>query len=357
MLFINSIMKTFLYTILFIFCVSCGSHKSSSSGSDASVIKADGKLSDHIEVQEKYLLLDTIAEAQIMTPWKILKSSDGSIWINDRRGGKLIAFTPEGKWKQTFSKSGQGPGEYINLSDFDITRKGEIYILDSRLDKIMVYDKNGDFLKDFKPPFEADMIHVLDNENILFGISAWDQTYGKEWKVALTDREGNPINFMIPTDEFFDPNIWLGVSGFTVTEDGKTIFNREIDDNIYIFNQQGEIESVTHMNFGKYTVRDEDKKNIEDNSNFENYRNIIGRVGMIGNQFVGNIWMNGNLALFTTNNGGTEIQLIDNHLQNIGFIDGCMVLPIMVNDEELNLPDFVRRHLDNEGMALRLLKF
>ena len=65
-----------------IFCVSCGSRKSSSSGSDASVIKADGKLSDHIEVQEKYLLLDTIAEAQIMTPWKILKGIYRRLIIN-----------------------------------------------------------------------------------------------------------------------------------------------------------------------------------------------------------------------------------------------------------------------------------
>ena len=340
-----------------IFCVSCSSHKSSSSSSDASVIKADGKLSDHIEVQENYLLLDTVTDAQINWPEKIYKSPDGTIWISDMRARKLVNFTSEGKWLNTFSKIGQGPGEYLNISDFEITKDGHLYILDGRLDKVMIYDNNGNFSKSLKPPFEADMMHILDNGNILFGISSWDQGHGKEWRIALTDSEGNPITFMIPADEFFDPNIWLGTSGFTITQDGKTIYNREIDDNIYIFNQQGEIESVTHMDFGKYTVQDEDKKNIEDNSNFENYRNIVSKVGMADGNFMGNIWVNGNLAIFSTKDGKAEIQPIDSQFQNIGTIDGCLVIPIMVNDEELNLPDSVRNHLDNEGMALRLLKF
>ena len=55
--------------------------------------------------------------------------------------------------------------------------------------------------------------------------------------------------------------------------------------------------------------------------------------------------------------GKAEIQPIDKQFKNIGTIDGSMVLPIMVNDEDLNLPDSVRNHLDNEGMALRVLKF
>ena len=340
-----------------IFCVSCGSHKSSSSSSDASVIKADGKLSDHIDFTENYLLLDTVTDAQINWPEKIYKSPDGTIWISDSRARKLVNFTPEGKWLNTFSKFGQGPGEYLDISDFEITKDGHLYILDGRLDKVMIYDNNGNFSKSLKPPFEADMMHILDNGNILFGISTWDEGHGKEWQIALTDSECNPIKFMIPADEFFDPNTWLGTSGFTITQDGKTVYNREIDDNIYIFNQQGEIESVTRLDFGKYTVQDEDKKNIEGNRNFENYRNIVSKVGMADGNFMGNIWVNGNLAIFSTKDGKAEIQPIDKHLKNIGAIDGCMVLPIMVNDEELNLPDSVRNHLDNEGMALRLLKF
>lgn len=323
----------------------------------SNIIKADGKVCDTIEVQETYILLDTVPEAQIANPIKIVKAKDSNIWISDTRTKKIVNFTPDGKWIKTFSKFGQGPGEYLNITDFEITPEGQLYLLDGRLDKIMVYSSTGDFIKSLNLPFEADMFHILKNGNILFGLSAWDQKYGEKWKVALTDNAANVIKFMIPSDDLYDPNIWLGISGFTVKENGQIIYNREIDDRIFVFSENGEIESITRMDFGKYTVADKDKKNIEDNPHFENYRNIIGRVGLSNGKFMGNVWINGHLSLFVTDQDEAKIQLIDSHLQTIGFIDDYMVQAIVLNDDAFQLPDSIRQHLDNEGLALRLLKF
>lgn len=354
-------MRQFICFICFLSLLGCGQKpKSTFEGLEIESIKADGKLSDQIDVKDSYLLLDTVADANIMHPSKIIKANDGSIWIcNDMiRQYNLVNFSSDGKWIKTFSKQGQGPGEYLDISDFEITPDGTLYILDGRLDKVMVYDSTGEFVKSFKPPFEADMFHVLKNGNILFGLSTWDEGYGKEWRVALTDSEANPIKFMIPADDLYDPNIWLGRSGFTIREDGKIVYNREIDDRIFIFNDAGEIESVAQLDFGKYTVADEDKKNIEDNPNFENYRNIVGMVGMADGKFMGNILVNGQNALFVTEKENTKIQPIDKALRHIGFINEYMVQPITSDEyETLQLPDSVAQHINNEGMALRFLKF
>ena len=351
-------MKAKYYSLALLFILfGCRKKESPSIDSYDQTIKADVALSDLIEVKEDYILLDTIEGANIILPQKVLKSPDGTIWINDSRGKKFVNFTTSGKWIGTFSKFGQGPGEYINQTDFDITPTGQIYVLDGRLDKVFVYEASGEFSHYVEMPFEASMMHVLNDGNILFGISAWDKTYGNQWKVALTDSEGSPIEFMIPADEFVDNDIWLGISGFTVKENGDIIYNREINDDIYVFDSKGKIKSVTHMDFGKYTVADEDKKNIENNSNFDNYRNIVGRVGMFDDNFIGNIWVNGRMSMFVTDGKEAKIQLIDRHLGNIGFINDCMVQPILVDEEDYQLPDSVRQHLENEGMALRILKF
>lgn len=354
-------MRQFICFICFLSLLGCGQKpKSTFEGLEIKSIKADGNFSDQIDVKESYILLDTVVDANIMYPEKIVKANDGSLWIcnNMIRKYNLVNFSSDGKWIKTFSKQGQGPGEYLSIIDFEITPEGQLYILDGRLDKVMVYDPAGEFVKSFKPPFEADMFHILKNGNILFGLSSWDENHGKEWRVALTDNEGKPIKFMIPADDFYDPNIMLGHSGFTVMDNGKIVYNREIDDRIFVFNELGEIESVAQLDFGKYTVADEDKKNIEGNPNFENYRNIVGTVGMADGRFIGNLLMNRQYALFITDGDNTLIQPIDEFLRHIGFINGRMVQPIITDEfENPQLPDSVVAHLNNEGMALRLLEF
>ena len=78
---------------------------------------------------------------------------------------------------------------------------------------------------------------------------------------------------------------------------------------------------------------------------------------MFDDNFMGNIWVNGKMSMFVTDGSEAKIQLIDKHLGNIGVINDCMVQPILVDEEDYQLPDSVKQHLENEGMALRLLEF
>ena len=79
---------------------------------------------------------------------------------------------------------------------------------------------------------------------------------------------------------------------------------------------------------------------------------------MSDGRFMGNILVNGQNALFITDGDNAAIQPIDNVLRHIGFIDERMVEPITSDEyETLQLPDSVAQHINNEGMALRFLKF
>ena len=50
---------------------------------------------------------------------------------------------------------GRAPEEYLNLTDFSINKDGNIHIIDGRLDKMNIYDKNLNFITSQKLPFEA----------------------------------------------------------------------------------------------------------------------------------------------------------------------------------------------------------
>lgn len=86
---------------------------------------------------------------------KIIKTKiyKGKMFILDELKS-LFVFNTNGKFLYEIGKRGKGPGEYLELRDFDIDSNGNVYILDFR--RILMYKNDGTFLKkfifDFLPP-------------------------------------------------------------------------------------------------------------------------------------------------------------------------------------------------------------
>jgi hypothetical protein len=64
---------------------------------------------------------------------------------------KLLVFDTNGKFLKEIGKKGKGPGEFLELRDFDIDKDGNIYILDRK--QILKYNNDGTFLKGFSYHF------------------------------------------------------------------------------------------------------------------------------------------------------------------------------------------------------------
>lgn len=74
--------------------------------------------------------------------WKYLKI----IYILDDKVNKLFVFDKNGNFKRSISEQGRGRGEYLELADFSIDRKNEvIYLLDEAADNVLKFD-----LKDYE---------------------------------------------------------------------------------------------------------------------------------------------------------------------------------------------------------------
>ena len=128
-------------------------------------IKQVGKISDLFSISS-IIPLETNNKSLINRIDKI-KVSKSNIFTFDRRSRKLLLFDIKGTFIRQVGELGEGPGEYIELMDFEIDPNNEIvYLLDFR--KVHQFSFQGDFIKTNTLDFVASKIHMSSNYEFLF---------------------------------------------------------------------------------------------------------------------------------------------------------------------------------------------
>ncbi len=78
--------------------------------------------------------------------------SQGNIYVIDWGIDKVIKFSPSGEYLVTYgeSGSGEGPGELLNITDFEVTSDSVVYVVDTYGRKIVSFSIDGTFLHEEK---------------------------------------------------------------------------------------------------------------------------------------------------------------------------------------------------------------
>jgi hypothetical protein len=72
-------------------------------------------------------------------------SEDGGIFVVDGAEWLLKEFSSDGKLVARYGHGrGQGPGEFISLTDFDVSRPGEVWVADGHAGRISVFERGGE---------------------------------------------------------------------------------------------------------------------------------------------------------------------------------------------------------------------
>ena len=91
------------------------------------------------------------------------------IFVSDLKD--LSIFNTQGQFINRISKNGRGPGEYTNIWDFDVLPEHRlIFVYSDRLSKVVVYDYNGSFKKEFH-------IHSIPSKIALVNDREWVATW------------------------------------------------------------------------------------------------------------------------------------------------------------------------------------
>lgn len=99
-------------------------------------------------------------ETIVFTPRIIRVDALGNAYVLDAEDIRIKIYDVNGNWIRNVGRRGQGPGEYMNINDFDVTQDGDIFILDIPQRRITVFTSKGGFVSSCSIKGYGDTIRV-----------------------------------------------------------------------------------------------------------------------------------------------------------------------------------------------------
>jgi hypothetical protein len=211
---------------------------------------------DSIFSEIKAIPLETNENCLINQIDKVLFYEDKMLILDQFQ--KLYIFDIKGKFLYEIAKQGRGPGEYLELRNFDIDKDGNIYLLDFQ--RILKYDLQGKFLESIPFVFLSigeiycnplDFALINNGNFLLWGgsFSIKNNPEGKLCALYEMTSKGEIVNKYFPLKHIIHGE-WLRFRHF----DNSVIMNPPFGSNmVYSFNGISANERY-RINFGEKTM-------------------------------------------------------------------------------------------------------
>ena len=164
----------------------------------------------------------------LRAPSGLSLAADGEIYISDTKNNRIVVFDPKGKYLRYFGKKGSKKGEFRTPRGVAHSADGNVYVVDSGNNRIQVFNPGGKHLFSFGK--DGDGWGGLDEPT---GIAIDSQN-----RVIVADSENHSLAF------FTLDGIYLDRFGFR--GEGKGQFEEPLDvavdraDNIYVTDKEQE---------------------------------------------------------------------------------------------------------------------
>lgn len=318
----------------------------------------------------RYVLLDNEDKDLAFGRIDKVKLHNDKVFILDSKNKMLLEYSTEGMATGRVGTFGQGPDEYLSITDFDVDENGTIAILDGRLDKLFVYDSTRQIISSSKLPFEADIVKCLNNGDYLFGLSAWNTREGSGAKLIRTNAALEIEQSFLEYDEYIDNSFWI--SNYYFVSVGDAIFySLPLDGFIYALSAvNGSVSKTYRIDFGSQTLPNAYRKDIERNlPEFDRYMCLKNFTVLSDSLIIGNLLLNNSNRYFIADRRSQICYLSEQQpLYKKTFLtamDGTTLISYFDSDglddkEDLyrSLPAHVVKHLEagNFVLCLRQVK-
>lgn len=152
---------------------------------------------DSIKIKSvQYIPLETSDEALMSGVHKMLVRGN-RIYVADYSGaGIIFVFDFQGKLVLKINRVGRGPGEYIQITDFDISESGDIYIWSSGQRKLFKYSQDGAFDSEYTISAPFFNFSLLPNDRLYVNRTYENGVCSKE--LAEYDLKTNECRQILP---------------------------------------------------------------------------------------------------------------------------------------------------------------
>lgn len=214
---------------------------------------------------KRYIKLDSNEEYLFGGADKMLFRE--KIYILDRRQKKIVVFNQEGDGVNVLRRVGQGPEEYVQITDFSVDSEGNIVMVDGVSDRLIIYTSRGIFVSSEKLPFDVDVVQCLPNGYLLLGLSTWNmhsETSGK--RLLIVDQDLNIKDAFLDFDEYYDDSYWISNYSF-VADESSVFYSKPIEDYIYTLSEDGKPKKAYYIDFGPNRIPLAWRKDVESHIN------------------------------------------------------------------------------------------
>lgn len=325
-------------------------------------IKSMADIPDSLLGYRKYIFLDNETKSTFVSAITKVSLADGRIFVLDPKLSKVVVFDESGKGIGQVGSRGQGEGEYIGISDFCLSDAGDIYLLDGVQKKLLVFDKQLIFKSARKLPFDAEALRMLQNGHILWGLCSWNSGECSGRKMAVTDKDLNVLEDLADYSDYTDPSYQFAPTKIIETAVG-LVYNKENDNHIYQLDKKGKMLQTLLFDFGKYSVPDEQKKNVEKHlADYRRYCLLKGFVAVTDRIVAGQFRKFGQTVPFIFDRRHQvcyegEPSEIPTYTSATDYDHSYWITYLeSLDSAPSSVPDAVRDYLKEEGMVLCLQK-
>lgn len=275
-----------------------------------------------------FLMLEDTCRESLFANISKLKIKGDRIYVLDFSGSKALhVFNDKGKFLHNIGKRGSGPGEYKKIYDFDVN-DSKVYICDGPNRNIIIYNKDGKYLGKKEIPFQINAFSLLENGSFIMSLP---KILNKP-KVVVTDslfKESK--EYFVYSEKDMGDKFDIGI--FQESSEG-IVYNKSINDTIFIFSKAGDIKEAYHIDFKNKRVPDELRKSYQEFINereLHDYRYFYSTPVFIKNHIIGNIFSGNTKALVNidTKQNQCYMKLLKEY--NINMTDPYLPLTV-IND-------------------------
>ena len=238
-----------------------------------------GKLSDHFENPE-YIILDYPDKNPVINLYNIV-FRDSLIFIRDNRSHNLFVFDEKGEVVNTINAYGMGPGEYIQMDDFQVT-DDRIFIQDTHLQKQLEFDRNGKFIKEIKNRYQNTNFYVGEDYSIYFLSYQTDfQGYNFIRRNNLNGKEEHFYKIEKPLEDIVRIDNLNGIKEME-SKDLLYFSMPHATKVVFIDKFSGLLKNTYFFDFGKYNLDDE-KRGFDEGHQLRDLvrdRRLVSRINL-----------------------------------------------------------------------------
>lgn len=178
---------------------------------------------------------------------KLIVRNDTLFVLDSFKSKAFFAYASDGTPLFEYSKQGEGPDEYIFLSDLDVDDKN-IYLLDSESHKILLLNKNGKFEKKVDSPAHTAHIKPFYDAKSKKASYYFDM-YTPEKARLIRQRGRKNDTLMITPDGMSNFNYSAPNSFQSDKLNTEILYMPSYSSCIYKFNENGEPQEYINLDF------------------------------------------------------------------------------------------------------------